>query len=431
MAHGRENRQRSGEGVLRFCMITTFYPPWHFGGDAIGTQRLARALVRRGHHVTVIHSIDAHRMLSGTAPMRDENDDGVETIGLQSSHRTLSLLLTHQFGRPLLNGPRIQEAVSGGHFDVIHFHNVSLIGGPGVLAVGDDDAVKLYSAHEHWLVCPMHVLWRNGREICTEKHCVRCSLHYRRPPQFWRNTGLLEREIRHIDAFIAKSEGSRRLHHEFGFSREMEVLPEFLPDDASPAPAASPHDRPYFLFAGRLEKIKGLDDLVRAFAHFKGADLLIAGSGDQERALHTLAQGDNRVRFLGQITPEALRPYFRHAIAAVAPSLCYETFGLVVIEAFREGTPVVARRREPLSELVEICGGGLLFENDRELVDALTELATNKRSRDRLGAAGRAGFVERWKEDVVMPRYFEIIRENALRKGRDDIAARVVKDRQH
>ncbi len=40
---------------LRFAMITTFYPPHHFGGDAIFVQRLAQALARRGHSVDVIY----------------------------------------------------------------------------------------------------------------------------------------------------------------------------------------------------------------------------------------------------------------------------------------------------------------------------------------------------------------------------------------
>ena len=44
---------------LRIAMFTTFYPPYSFGGDAIGIQRMARALVARGHAVTVIHDIDA------------------------------------------------------------------------------------------------------------------------------------------------------------------------------------------------------------------------------------------------------------------------------------------------------------------------------------------------------------------------------------
>jgi hypothetical protein len=48
---------------LRFCFLTTFYPPYNFGGDGIGIQRLARGLARQGHHVTVVHDVDAYRLL--------------------------------------------------------------------------------------------------------------------------------------------------------------------------------------------------------------------------------------------------------------------------------------------------------------------------------------------------------------------------------
>ena len=53
---------------LSFCMVTTFYPPHHFGGDAIYAYRLANALARRGHDVTVVHSEDAYRALGGAEP---------------------------------------------------------------------------------------------------------------------------------------------------------------------------------------------------------------------------------------------------------------------------------------------------------------------------------------------------------------------------
>jgi hypothetical protein len=49
---------------LRFAMVTTFYPPFNFGGDGIAVQRLSRALVQRGHEVTVIHDVDAYRLLA-------------------------------------------------------------------------------------------------------------------------------------------------------------------------------------------------------------------------------------------------------------------------------------------------------------------------------------------------------------------------------
>src|SRR6266571_3289357 len=152
--------------ALRFCMLTTFYPPYHFGGDAVGIQRLARGLVHAGHHVTVIHDVDAYRALHrGAPPAAEGTNDGVEVIGLESGLGALSPLLTQQTGRPLINGRRIRTLLATGRFDVVNFHNVSLIGGPGLFAYGGD-AIRIYMAHEHWLVCPTHVLWRHARERC-------------------------------------------------------------------------------------------------------------------------------------------------------------------------------------------------------------------------------------------------------------------------
>lgn len=48
---------------MRFCL--TFYPPFNFGGEGIDVQRTARALVRRGHQVTVIHDVDTYQWLAG------------------------------------------------------------------------------------------------------------------------------------------------------------------------------------------------------------------------------------------------------------------------------------------------------------------------------------------------------------------------------
>ena len=407
---------------LRICMLTTFYPPYHFGGDAIGIQRLSRGLVRAGHHVTVIHDVDAYHALHQAPPPPTAGvDDGVEIVRLQSGLRILSPLLTQQTGHPIVHGRRIRRIIEEGRFDVVNFHNVSLAGGPGLLSYGGE-AIRLYMAHEHWLVCPTHVLWRHGRELCTSRECTRCALAHHRPPQHWRSTGLLERQATHVDAFIAMSEFSRAKHREFGFAPEMEVLPDFLEDvDASPtsttAPAApSPHSRPYFLFVGRLERIKGLDDVIPVFRDHPDADLLIAGEGDHGDVLRALAAGDPRVRFLGRLAPESLREYYDHAIALIVPSVCFETFGIVLIEAFRQGTPVIARRLGPFPELLEQSRAGLLFSTGAELLAALERLQHEPELRHRFSLAGRRAFDERWTERVVIPRYLDIIRRAARRR---------------
>ncbi len=416
---------------LRFCMVTTFYPPYSFGGDAISVQRFSRALVQRGHHVTVIHDVDAFNSLHrGPEPALPETDDGVEVVRLRSRLGILSPLLTHQTGRPVVHGSTIRRVLEAGHFDVINFHNVSLVGGPGVLAPGS--GLKVYMAHEHWLVCPTHVLWRHGREICTGRECTRCVLRYTRPPQLWRYTGYLERQLEHVDLFLALSEFSRAKHHEFGFPREMEVLPNFLPEPPTGDAAAAsepPQERPYFLFVGRLERIKGLDDVLPVFARYPDADLLIAGEGSHAPVLRGLAADNSRVKFLGRLQPEELPRYYAHAVAVLIPSVCLESFPLVLIEAFRNATPVIARRVGPMPEIVAWVTGSELFTTPAELLSAMQRLQYDGEQRKKLGQAGYEMFLRRWSENTVVPRYLELISRAAERKGLSHIVAALENER--
>lgn len=409
-------------------MLTTFYPPYNFGGDGIGVQRLARALARRGHAVTVVHDTDAHQTLSHRAEVPSADDPLVRVVPVSSGLGAVGALATYELGRPSATARRLRTVIDGGGFDVVHFHNVSLVGGPGVLSLGGD-AVRLYTAHEHWLVCPTHVLWRDNREPCETRRCLRCTLLHRRPPQLWRWTGLLERQSRHVDQFLAVSEFSREKHAAFGFPWPMRVLPPFLPDPqpvTEPAPkptVPSPHTRPYFLFVGRLERIKGLDDVIPAMREHPEADLLIAGAGRHEPVLREKAAGIRNVKFLGRLEPGTLERYYGHAVALVVPSIGYETFGIVLIEAFAQGTPVIARDIGPLPEIVTRAGGGEVFRTPSELLAAMQRLQHTPGLRDRLGASGYRGFVDHWTERAVIPEYFAILRDAAQNSGRLDLLA--------
>jgi glycosyltransferase involved in cell wall biosynthesis len=415
---------------LRFGLLTTFYPPYNFGGDGIDVQRTARALVRRGHQVTVIHDVDAYEWLAGRhlPATAVPGDDGVEVIALRSRLGVVSPLLTHQFGRPVVHGRAIADLLARRGCDVVMFNNVSLVGGPGLLAYGGD-ALKVYMAHEHWLVCPTHVLWRNNEEPCQTRTCGQCVVSYRRPPQLWRYTGALERRLPDVDLFIARSEFSRQKHHDYGFSQPMRVLPYFLPGTLPAQPvtrtAASPHHRPYFLFVGRLTRIKGLDSVIPVLARYPDADLLIVGDGEEETALRAQAAHLPNVRFVGRVPNEDLARYYEHAIASIVPSVGYETFGIVLIEAFRHQTPVIARRIGPFPEIVEQSGGGLLFANDDELLTAMQRLQRDAILRDSLAARAYAACRERWSEDVVIGRLLEYVADAFERRAVGVPAARV------
>ena len=399
---------------LRFCFLTTFYPPCNFGGDGIDVQRTALALVDRGHHVTVVHDVDAYEWLAGTTlPDQPVIQDGVEVVGLRSRLGVVSPFLTHQLGYPVMHGRAIDTLLRERAPDVIVYGNVSLVGGPGILKLGGP-ALRVYVAHEHWLVCPTHVLWRFNREPCDVRACTRCVMSYRRPPQLWRHTGALKRRLADVDLFIARSEFSRNKHREFGLAQPMEVLPYFLPAPfpEQPAPRMSerPQQRPYFLSVGRLARIKGLDSVIPAFRRFPDADWLIIGDGNEMPQLRALAADLPNVKFLGRIANHDLRRYYEHAIAAIVPSSGYETFGIVLIEAFHYHTPVIARRIGPFPEIIERAKGGLLFSDTDELVAAIARLHGDPELRDSFATGAFEAARKHWSENAVVESFLDLNR---------------------
>lgn len=406
---------------MKFCMVSTFYPPYHFGGDATYLARLVEALARRGHDVDVIHDRDAYHLSHPGEPADPPRRvPGVTVHALRSPAGRLAPLVSHQTGSPWLK-PELRTLLDRGAYDVIHFHNASLVG-PGAFRYGR--AVKLYTTHEHWLVCPLSILWKFDRELCARRECVRCSIQALRPPQWWRYTGMLERTLPHIDRFISPSRFTRDKHLEWGLNLDFEVLPYFVPAPAgSERPPEPAWPRPYFLFVGRLVRIKGLQTILPLFSGTSGPDLVIAGEGPDGEMLRELARGLPRVHFLGSQTYERLRALYRHARAVIMPSICYEVMGIVLLEAFVESTPVIVRDLGGMAEVVADSGGGLTFRDDRELAAAMDRLARHDESRIELGRAGNEAYHRLWSEDPHIARYMEIVEQATAARRRGSSAA--------
>jgi glycosyltransferase involved in cell wall biosynthesis len=396
---------------LRFCLVTTFYPPYNFGGDGVAVRRLAVELAERGHAVEIVHAADAYGVLRppDAGPIGEYVDHpSIVHHGLHSRAPLLSTLLTQQTARPGLHARTLRRIIGEGKFDVVHFHNPSLI---GPTALGYSRGITLYTMHEHWLVCPMHVLWRFNREPCPARQCIRCQLQGRRPPQLWRYTGVLERSLEHVDAFIAPSLFTRDKHVEWGLKVAAPIvhIPNFLPP---PRPAdgadAPPHGKPYFLFVGRLERIKGAHALVDTFTRYDKADLVLAGGGHDAEALRAQAGGRSHIHFLGPTPYAKVETLMRHAIAVVVPSVGYEVFPTTVLEANAQGTPVIGNRLGPLAEMLD-GRGGCTYGDESELIAALESLRTSPARRTALGERGRQEYLAEWTPERHMGRYFDLI----------------------
>ena len=99
------------------------------------------------------------------------------------------------------------------------------------------------------------------------------------------------------------------------------------------------------------------------------------------------------------------------------PSVCYETFGVITLEAFQHRTPVIARRLGPLPDIVNGAGGGELFDTCDELVSALERLQSDPARRRALGEAGFRAYETHYSENVVVPRFLELVGRAVDRAG--------------
>jgi glycosyltransferase involved in cell wall biosynthesis len=408
---------------VRFCLVTTFFGAHSFGGDAAYVERQARALARRGHDVHVIHCADAFDAVKGAHPPRPFDPPPDVTIHtLRSPLRGLSPLATQATGRPWLKLHALRTLLDDPATDVVHFHNISLVGGPDILRLGRH-ATRLMTAHEHWLICPMHLLWKFDRKTCDGPTCARCMIAGHRPPQLWRGGDLIPRSLRNLDALLFPSRHARDEHIHRGIhAARMTHLPYFLPDEWSGGledeePDTQPSGRPYLAAAGRLVAMKGFQTLIPLMKYLPEVDLRLAGTGPYEPLLRELARDLPNVRFEGLLGGRDLARLFHGARAVVVPSLFPETFGYVALEAFAVRTPTVVHRGGgALAEVASDSGGGLTYRTEAELLLALRRLVHDDPLRAELADRGYRKRTGDWSEAAHMDRYFELIRE--VRSGR-------------
>ena len=405
---------------MRFCFITTFFPPLHFGGDAVFVASLANALVRRGHHVEVVHCADSFQVLRGSESLSEfPLEPGIRVHTLRSSFGGLSPALTYLTGEPVLKHTAITKILKPG-FDVVHWHNFSLIGCPGDLP--SPGAVHLCTLHDYWLICPTHILFKYKQRPCDKPNCIRCSLSYGRIPQFWRAGGRLARKLARIDRFLAPSQ-----YVIDRIQRSLDVpitkLPHFVP---APPAVTGERARSYYLVVGRLIKAKGVQTILPLFRR-TGRRLLIVGDGGYAPGLRRLATGAQNIQFLGKLPYDRVQNLYAEAIATLVPSICEETFGLTILESWRHRTPAVASSVGALQELIAETGGGVCHRGADELESILDRLENESSWAERMGERGHAR-LHQFSEETHLRGYFDILAELSEASRRPPRTGRPVED---
>lgn len=395
---------------MRFGLVTTFFGAHRFGGDAAYVERLADALLQRGHEVEVFCSRDAFDVLrGGVPPLPYTPPPGLVLHAAQSRWPLWSLLHVHQTGGMGPYRKPLSRWVGEGGFDVLHLHNVSLLGATELMAIDVPGTFRLMTVHEHWLACPLSVRWRFNREPCPAPTCARCMLLAGRPPQWWRSTGRLAAGFQGLDAAIFPSESSLAAHRQRGIVHpRATVLPYFVPREwCGDLPADRRRDA--FLFVGRLVKEKGLQQLLPLFHARKNIRLDVVGDGPYRRVLERLAAGAANIRFLGAVAAGEIRHCLSRARALLVPSLFPETLGYVVLEAWSQGVPVLVSSAGALPELVA-GGGGHVCGSVAAFADWIDRWTDDPDDAAETGATGWRRCRDEFDEERHVRRLVEVVR---------------------
>jgi glycosyltransferase involved in cell wall biosynthesis len=305
---------------------------------------------------------------------------------------------------------RLTEVLRDIQFDIVHFHNTFPLISPSAYSACREAKVPIVQTlHNYRLLCPAATLFRNGqicetclgktppwpavwhacyRESRSQTAIVAAMLTVHRWLKTWNEQ---------VDIYIVLSEFCRRKFIEGGLpSEKIYVKPNFL----NPDPGLRKSSGHYSLFVGRLSPEKGVWTLLRAWQGLKEIPLKIAGDGGLMNQVKAFVHTNDlqAVEILGQQPPNNILLLMQKARFLILPSEWYETFGLVAIEAFACGVPVIASRLGAMAEIVEDGHTGVLFRagDSQDLAEKIRWAMEHPNDMHRMGKAARRVYEEKY-----------------------------------
>jgi glycosyltransferase involved in cell wall biosynthesis len=270
--------------------------------------------------------------------------------------------------------------------DIIHLHNIFYQVSPSVLlAVGNIPTILRLCSYE--LICPMGgiIKFDGSRCISPGKHDLRCTgsvkgYLYELIKQF-----IHKYLLKKISLYLAPSESIKR---DF-FNQSIISSPIVVIHNGIPLLRYFPIiNYNKLLYVGRLSSEKGVDVLLRAIKIIKkkvsNIKVDIVGDGPDKNALINLCRNldlDENVRFVGKIYNNKIIDYYKKCTLLIIPSIWFEPFGLVGIEAMSVGRPVIASRVGGIPEWLENGKSGFLVNpgNSKQIAEKVIELFSDRK----------------------------------------------------
>lgn len=377
-----------------------------FGGEPAVIDATLRVLQQNGHEARLV--MKSSRVLENSILKRmNAFWGGIYNIGA---------------------GREMRRLIEKDRPDVVHVHSVYPMFSPSILvACGRKNVPVVMTVHSHNLTCPTWYHLYKGRicEDCVGGHEYRCVVKNCR-------NNILESSAYALRSAVARR---FRLFHDnvsvlivmTPFAKAKLLRAGFREDQIAVVPnpasvreaAADPAAGEYVAFAGRISSEKGIDTLLAAAAQMPDVPFKVAGDGPALSELQ--GKAPRNVEFVGRLGPQELGEFYCRSRMLVVPSVCFEQFPMVVLEAMGRALPVIGSRIGGLPEIIEEDRTGSLFEpgNPQDLVGKVRRLWGRPELCRRMGIAGREKVIREFTEEAYFHNLMAVY-QSAMQRSKSD-----------
>jgi 1,2-diacylglycerol 3-alpha-glucosyltransferase len=331
---------------MRVLTVSHGYPPI-VSGVTLVVQKLARAMVRKGHAVTVVTA-------SEHTDSYHEEDDGVKLVRVHSVPNPF----WEEAPLPFARSRQLEEIAEEFQPEILHAQESAILALQLLYVNRELDLPLVATCHFVPRFAALYFTWNGEPQDLVET----IAWHY----SIWL--------FNQFDCVVFPTSAHRRFFLDKGLHAPTTVISNgvdttrYFPPNGKPEDVAVRYHLPAgprILFVSRLARDKEIDVLIRAMSHVYaelGAHLLLAGRGDDRPRLEELTAElglEHCVHFLGFV-PEEDMPVLYRVVDLFAIASKVEVQSIPTLQAAATGLPIVAADALALPELVHNGINGIL-----------------------------------------------------------------------
>ncbi len=278
----------------------------------------------------------------------------------------------------------VKKIIKKENIDIVHVHNTLNLISPSVFYAAFSCKIPVVQTlHNFRLLCPGATFYRDGH-ICEDcvRHTLLCAIRH----ACYRNNRLetmacvistkFHRLIGtyHKINYICLTEFNKEKLLQLNKPKQKQIInpdsiyikPNFTFDD--PLPESKNVTRDYFIYVGRLEEIKGIKVLYKAWNQMgrTAPHLIVCGTGTLEEWCKECIRQHlvYNIEMKGFVKHKEVIRLMAGAKALIMPTQWYEGFGMTILESYSVGTPVIGSDIGNVGELIKKIGIGYTFKHD-------------------------------------------------------------------